>query len=237
MRTLLHAFFWLHDITSDFLAKHLLLIKRLILIGAHLSLFGLLFPVLRKDFGEMAEIMLLGILFLSPLSKLFRMRLLLQLMGLRREMGITMAYLATVHVLGFFLDPEWYVPFVDFYLGQQYWKTDPSLLFGLIAYLLTLPLLFTSNSLAQRFLGGRNWKRLHRVVYVVFIAVAFHKSLVGKGVTSSTLFEATALVLVYLVAKLLAWKNFFPPLEKLIVYVASQYRIYRGTSSPSQTLS
>ena len=237
MQRLLRFLFWTHDTLSDFLAKHFVFIKRLMLIVAHLSLFGLLFPEMRKDFGELAEVMLLAILFLSPLSKIFRTRLLLQLMGLRREMGITMAYLATVHVLGFFLDPQWYVPFVDFYLGQKFWKTDPGLLFGILAYTLTLPLLFTSNSLAQRFLGGRNWKRLHRVVYVVFIAVAFHKSLVGRGVTSFALFQAITLILLYLFVKLLAWKNFLPPLEKAIEYVASQYRLYRTSLASSQSLS
>jgi sulfoxide reductase heme-binding subunit YedZ len=220
--------FRLHDSASDFLAAHLLSIKRTMLIVAHLSLFGFLFPDLRKDFGEMAANVLLVILFLSPLSRIFRMRLLAQLMGIRRELGILMAYLATVHGLGYILDPAWFAVFI-----APYWTTDPlaietRLLFGMLAYLLTIPLFLTSNTLAVRFLGGKRWKMLHRLVYGIFFAAIFHRLFTksATGNDAAALTQAIILVSAYLLAKLLAWKNFIAPLRDMITSVSERYQTY-----------
>ena len=220
--------FRLHDLASDFLMKHLYGTKRFLLVVAHLSLFGFLLPDLRKDFGELAANLLIVILFLSPLSKIFRMRLLMQLMSLRRELGILMAYLATVHGLGYLLDPEWFAVYI-----APYWRTDflaiePRLLFGMTAYTLTLPLLLTSNNLAMRFLGGKKWKMLHRLVYLLFIAAASHRFLTKSifAYDMFALFEAALLIGSYALAKLLAWKNFLAPLRDAITYVALRYKGY-----------
>lgn len=217
--------FWCHDEASSFLTRHLFVIKRLILVVAHLSLFGLFFPEMRKDFGSMAEVLLFGILFLSPLSKIFRMRLLLQMMSLRRELGIFMAYLVTVHVTGFFIDPQWLVLLTEPYLKGGVWALDPGLLFGIAAYLLTLPLLLTSNAFAQRSLG-KYWKPLHRIVYVVFVFTVMHHMLIRGRVDPGSLFQAAVLILAYISVKILAWKSFLPPLQRSIDFVATRYREY-----------
>lgn len=224
MNQILSLGFWLHDWASAFLAKHLFGIKRGMLIVAHLALFGFLFPDLRKSFGEMAAYTLLLILFLSPVSKIFRTRLLLQLMGLRRELGILMAYLATVHGLGYILDPEWFDLLIAPYLKVSLFAINPALLFGATAYLLTLPLLLTSNSWAQRSLG-KNWKRLHKIVYVLFVVVLMHRFLIKGGGTVEFI-QLGVLLGSYVLAKLLAWKNFFAPLQKTIDWVALRYREY-----------
>lgn len=224
MTVLLEFLFWCHDLAGVFLAKHLFTIKKLILIVAHLALFGFFFPDVRKDFGEIAFYLLFALLFLSPLSRIFRTRLLLQAMSLRRELGIAMAYLATVHGLGYLLDPQWFALLVAPSLAESLWSVDPGILAGATTYLLTLPLLFTSNTLAQRFLG-RRWKTLHRVVYVVFALALFHQYLM-KGAGPGELFQASALFSTYLFAKLLAWHNFLPPLRNLIDLVALRYREY-----------
>ena len=220
--------FFLHDGASNFLMQHLYGIKRFLLVVAHLSLFGFLLPDLRKDFGELAANLLIVILFLRPLSKIFRMRLLMQLMSLRRELGILMAYLATVHGIGYLLDPEWFSVFI-----APYWRTDflaiePRLLFGMLAYTLTLPLLLTSNNLALKFLGGKKWKMLHRLVYLLFIAAASHRFLTKSifAYDMFALFEAALLLGSYALAKLLAWKNFLAPLRDAITYVALRYKGY-----------
>jgi sulfoxide reductase heme-binding subunit YedZ len=220
--------FDLHDFVSDFLARHLLSVKRTLLIAAHLSLFGFLFPDLRKDFGEMAANVLLVILFLSPLSRIFRMRLLAQMMGIRREIGILMAYLATVHGMGYILDPAWFSILIEPYWRTDFLSIEPRLLFGMLAYLLTIPLLLTSNDLALRFLGGKRWKMLHRLVYGLFFAAIFHRLLTksAAGEDMGALFQAIVLVSAYLLVKLLAWKNFIAPLRDMIAYVASRYKEY-----------
>lgn len=235
MNRILPTAFRLHDFVSMFLARHLVGIKRFLLIVAHLSLFGFLFPDLRKDFGEIALVLLLVILFLSPVSKIFRMRLLLQLMGLRRELGIMMAYLATVHGLGYLFDPQWFDLLIAPYLKVSLFAIDPALLFGMTAYLLTLPLLLTSNALAQRSLG-KYWKLLHRVVYVLFVVVLIHRFLIKVGGTEEAI-QSALLLGGYVLAKLLAWKNFITPLQKAIDWVATRYREYTvARQSISQTI-
>ncbi len=217
--------FFVHDTASSFLAKHLFAIKRLILIAAHLALFGFFFPDLRKDFGEMAANLLIVILFLSPLSKIFRTRLLLQLMGLRREMGIMMGYLATVHGLGYVLDPQWFDLLVAPALARGLFFVDPALLVGGTAYLLTLPLLLTSNTWAQRTLGGARWKLLHRLVYLMFVFAIVHRYFMKGGLTGDMI-EAVLLLSGYIIVKVLAWRNFLSPLEKSIAWVALRYQEY-----------
>lgn len=237
----LRFFFRLHDLASGFLAKHLIGVKRTLIIVAHLSLFGFFFPELRKDFGEMAANLLIVILFLSPLSKIFRIRLLLQLMSIRRELGILMAYLATVHGVGFMLDPEWFAIFIGPHLQSGIFAIEPRLLFGILAYILTLPLLLTSNNVAMRFLGGKKWKMLHRLVYGIFAAAIFHRFLTRSisGDSVFALIQAAILVFSYVLAKLLAWKNFIAPLREIIAWVAARYREYsvRQAAVPESPLS
>lgn len=229
--------FRLHDGLSDFLARHLFRAKWFLLAIAHLSLFGFLFPEWRKDFGEMAANVLIVILFLSPLSKIFRARLLLQMMGLRRELGILMAYLATVHGLGYMLDPDWLQVFIAPYRETGFSALQPGLLFGIAAYTLTLPLLFTSNNLATRFLGGKNWKRLHRLVYGLFVAAIFHRLLIrsGSGYDMIALAQAALLISSYAFVKLLAWRNFLPPLRAAIALVSERYEEYGFSNKQTQS--
>lgn len=220
--------FRVHDVVSAFFGRHLFGIKRALLVVAHLSLLGFLFPDMRKAFGEMAANLLLIILFLSPLSRIFRIRLLAQLMAIRRELGILMAYMATVHGLGYVLDPEWLSVFIAPFFGQDVFAIEARLMFGMGAYLLTLPLLLTSNTLATRFLGGKRWKQLHRLVYGVFFLVIFHRLLtkIASGDDVVALIEAGILIGSYLFAQVLARKNVIGPLRSAITAVALRYDRY-----------
>lgn len=232
--TLLRPLFFAHDLAAGFLARRLAEVKVAMLLIAHLSLFGFFFPDLRRDFGVIAGNLLIVILFLSPLSKIFRTRLLLQLMGLRRQMGITFGYLVTVHGLGFLLDPV----ISSFLLSPTLlsgWEFKLPFFFGITAYMLTLPLLLTSNMLANRLLG-RHWKQLHRIVYVMFGFVVLHrltmKSLVPEE-GPEALFQAILLVSSYLLLKLLAWRNFIPWLRSTIGAVSASYARYQAVPAPA----
>lgn len=52
---------------------------------------------------------------------------------------------------------------------------------GMIAVVLLLPLVFTSTKKMVKRLGGRNWQRLHRTVYVINILAVFHFMMMVKG--------------------------------------------------------
>lgn len=202
MTQLLHFCFWIHDLASQLLAKHLFLWKKLILIGAHLALFGFFFPDIRKEFGELAGNLLIVILFLSPLSRITRMRLLLQAMTLRRELGIAFGYLATVHGLGYFFDSQWNALFIKPYFESGI-PIEPVFLLGILAYFLTLPLLFTSNNLAIKYMGGAKWKLLHRLVYFVFFFAIFHRFLIRGGARADEIAQVVLLLSSYVLLKIL----------------------------------
>lgn len=219
--------FRLHDWAANLFARHFRAIKLVLLLAAHLSLFGFFFPELRKDFGELAGNLLIGILFISPLSKIFRIRLLLQMMSIRRELGILMAYLATVHGVGYLLDPSWLQGEIVPYYGD--WMNG--YVFGILAYTLTLPLLLTSNTLAQKHLGGSLWKAVHRTVYVIFALTVLHRFFIKTGRDGQVeiaLIEAGILLGSYGLLKILAWKNFLLPLRLTIEWVEGKHAVYKA---------
>lgn len=221
--------FILHDLISDFVAKRFLLIKRILLVVAYISLFWIFFPAARRDFGNFAEVMLLGILFLSPLSKIFRIRLFSQMMGLRRELGILMGCFALVHGVAYFVDPASFSLDIAPYLNADFFSMQPLFYFGILSLIFTLPLLFTSNTPSLRFLGGKKWKMLHRVVYVLLLTMLLHTFFLKssrRGYDIFGMIQPVSIVLAYVLLKALAWKNFLPFLRDAIVYIGERYETF-----------
>lgn len=222
-----------HDISADLLGRWYGSIQWGILIAAHFSLLILLVPelaVFRKSAGELAANLLIALLFLSPLSVIFRIRLLSLGMGLRREIGILMGYLAVVHGVGYISDPQFFSFYIEGHLGSGIVSMDMSILAGLTGLLLTLPLLITSNRFAMQRLGGKNWKRLHHLVYPAFLVIVLHRffRVGGSWQEVGPLIEAGILIgsyawLKYLAAKPAAW----PWLRQIISLVALRYAAYR----------
>lgn len=217
-----------HDFASGLLVKYFLSIKKVILAVAYGSLLGIFFPELGGDYGNASITVLFVIVFLSPLATIFRIRLLLQMMGLRRELGILMGFLAIVHGMTYLI---------------PVWGTDMSLLplyfwLGFGALFLTLPLLLTSNTFSLRLFGGKRWKMIHYLVYPLFIVAVFHESLRFGGVVVWSdkrvlmdFAQGIGIICLYGLLKLLAWKNFLLPLERGITCVAGRYAGYRKKES------
>jgi DMSO/TMAO reductase YedYZ heme-binding membrane subunit len=232
MTSILFFIFRLHDFAASWFAQHFRSIKIGLLLIAHLSLFGFFFPELRKTFGELAGNLLIGILFISPISKIVRVRFFLQIMSIRRELGILMAYLATVHAVGYLMDPAW----AQGEIFPHYTEWQNGYLFGILAYMLTLPLLLTSNTLAQKYLGGTLWKRVHRVVYLMFIFAVLHRFFIttgGNGTVGFAFIEAGVLIGSYGLLKILAWRNFIAPLRLTIEWVERKHSEYKAQKSLS----
>jgi sulfoxide reductase heme-binding subunit YedZ len=89
--------------------------------------------------------------------------------SLRRMLGLYAFFYACLHLA------------VYFWLDQSFlWEAivedilkRPYITLGLTAWLLLLPLALTSNQLSMRLLK-KNWKRLHRLVYIAALLVVFH---------------------------------------------------------------
>lgn len=57
--------------------------------------------------------------------------------------------------------------------GEEAWGKVPFALYGYLTLLLLIPLVLTSSRRAMRLLG-KNWKRLHRLVYLIVPMAVYH---------------------------------------------------------------
>jgi methionine sulfoxide reductase heme-binding subunit len=59
--------------------------------------------------------------------------------------------------------------------------SKPFIWFGLGGLTILIVLAATSNQWMIRKLGGKNWKRLHRLTYLAALLLIYHQSIAGKG--------------------------------------------------------
>ena len=117
--------------------------------------------------GKAAIILLLLSLACTPVNVITGWR---QPLAVRKALGMWAFVYASVHLLNFVgLDYGFDVGFIL----QDGLPTKPYILLGLTAFLLLVPLAVTSTKGWQKRLG-RNWKRLHRLVYVAGGAAVVH---------------------------------------------------------------
>jgi sulfoxide reductase heme-binding subunit YedZ len=92
------------------------------------------------------------------------------LVRLRRMLGLYAFFYGTLHVTAY----VW----IDHFFNWNEIVADvvkrPYLTFGFVAYVLMIPLALTSTNAMVRRLGGRNWQRLHRVVYAIGVLGVLH---------------------------------------------------------------
>lgn len=87
----------------------------------------------------------------------------------RRMIGLFAFFYASLHLLAYFAFLlEWQWP----ELGKEIIER-PYLLVGMLAWLILVPLTITSTQNWQRRLK-RNWKKLHKLVYVIGLLAAVH---------------------------------------------------------------
>jgi rubredoxin/DMSO/TMAO reductase YedYZ heme-binding membrane subunit len=143
--------------------------------------------------------MLWILLWIPIFARVFGISLFTTILPLRKQLGILMGTLAVVH--GF----SYLIPYGEtmqlFTSGGQ----PTFLFFGLIAMWLSMPLTLTSSSWAMRRLG-KNWKRLHRTVYVIALFVILHIALI-RGYKYMD-FGPIIFFSIYLAFKVLEWRGF-----------------------------
>jgi methionine sulfoxide reductase heme-binding subunit len=117
----------------------------------------------------LATLRLLAItLAISPLRRLFPQ--LNWLIKFRRLLGLFAFFYATLHML----------TYVALYSGfslaamQNDIAKRRFITMGVAAYLLLLPLALTSTTWAIRKLGGKNWNRLHKLIYLAVVCGVIH---------------------------------------------------------------
>ncbi len=128
---------------------------------------------LEQRTGLHAITLLLMALACTPLNNLLGWR---ELIKRRRALGLYAFMYATIHVI-IFVDLDYGLAWS---LIVQTVIQKPYIVLGAIAFLLLIPLAFTSFDIWKNRLG-KNWKRLHQAVYLIAPIAVLHYALGKKG--------------------------------------------------------
>lgn len=156
-------------------------VQRVVIAAAALPLVGIVLTAFAAAIGiisvnDMIDISLaLGedpgmvvfaaMLFCSPVQWLVKRTQI----PVRKVLGILFAGYAFANFAMFVIDE-----------GLVASVSEPFLVAGTFAMLLSIPLLLTSGRWAQRQIGMKNWRKLHKLTYVIALALVLHVALVGE---------------------------------------------------------
>lgn len=156
--------------------------------------------------GYWALTLLIMTLAITPLRKLSGWPWLMQL---RRMLGLWAFFYACLHVLTYLILDQ----FFDWAAIYKDIVKRPYITVGFLAFLLLIPLAVTSSSAMIKRIGGKRWRHLHRLVYVVAVAGVVHYSWLVKKDLSKPLIFATVLALLFAV-RLFYWLRQNGPANK-----------------------
>jgi sulfoxide reductase heme-binding subunit YedZ len=117
------------------------------------------------------------------------------LVRLRRMLGLFAFFYACLHFLTYLVLDQ----FFDWSAIAKDILKRPYITVGFAAFVLLIPLAVTSTNAMQRRLGGKNWKRLHRLAYLIAGAGVVHFAwLVKKDLSRPLLFGGILVLLLAL---------------------------------------
>ncbi|QVL45601.1 MAG: sulfoxide reductase heme-binding subunit YedZ [Methylophilaceae bacterium] len=139
--------------------------------------------------GIWALVFLLTSLSMTPIRLLTRQVWQIQI---RRLLGLWMFFYATLHVITY----VW----LDFnFMLDEIMKDvvgHPRILVGFAAFVLTIPLVLTSNNYMMKKLKS-NWKTLHKTVYLIALLAVVHFLLLVKKDLTEPFYYAAILLLLF----------------------------------------
>ena len=148
-----------------------------------------------NHFGEWTLIFVLLTLSMTPLKKITNS---LEWIKFRRMLGLFAFFYASIHLLSYVgLDYRFdFKPLIDDVLKKKF------IFIGFSAWLLLIPLAITSSDKMVRILK-KNWKKLHRLIYIISIFGVLHFIWLSK-----TIFFKPLIFLIILIILLLFRINF-----------------------------
>lgn len=144
---------------------------------------------LEHELGQLALQVLIAGLCITPLRRFAGVNLL----RYRRAIGLIAFFYVALHLL------VWLV--LDVQVLSRIWGDilkRPYISVGMGAFALLIPLAVTSNNLSIRKLGGKTWRKLHRLAYAAALLGALHFVMLVKG------FQIEPLIYMAIVVVLLA---------------------------------
>ena len=120
-----------------------------------------------RSTGDWTLILILTTLSITPLRKLSKQY---WLIGVRRMIGLFAFFYGCLH----FTTYIWLDKSFDVHEMIKDIYKRPFITAGFTAFVLMIPLALTSTKGWIRRLGGKNWQRLHRLIYVTAMAGVIH---------------------------------------------------------------
>jgi len=117
--------------------------------------------------GHWTLYLLLTTLAISPLRKISRLNWLIRF---RRLVGLFAFFYGCLHLMTYL----WFDKAFDVHEIVKDIYKRPFITAGMTAWLLMLPLALTSTGSSIRWLGGKRWQKLHRLIYFSAIAGVVH---------------------------------------------------------------
>lgn len=153
--------------------------------------------VITHSTGDWTLILVLTTLSITPLRQLTRQY---WLIGVRRMTGLFAFFYGVLHFLTYIvLDKFFAVHEMLKDIGKR-----PFITVGFSAFVLMIPLALTSTAGSIRRLGGRNWQRLHRLIYLTAILGVVHYLWLVKADKHKPL-EYGAVLAILLLYRVVIW--------------------------------
>ncbi len=118
-----------------------------------------------------------------------------QLVTLRRMLGLYVFFYAVLHMLLYL----WLDQFFDINEIIKDIIKRPFITIGFFTFTALIPLVITSNNKMVKRLGGKTWKKLHRLTYFIAIASSLHFYMLVKQDKTEPLFYISLLVVLFAV--------------------------------------
>ena len=137
---------------------------------------------------------------MSPLKKFTKLNIWI---SFRRMLGLFLFFYATLHMLTYVaIDYR-----LDFQSISKDILTKKFIFVGFAAWILLLPLAFTSSKKAMIYLKDK-WKKLHRLIYIISILGIIHFIwLVKKDLTEPLIYAAIVVILLLFRFNIKRYKN------------------------------
>jgi methionine sulfoxide reductase heme-binding subunit len=164
-------------------------LTRLVWKALHDALRANPIEVITHSTGDWTLILILATLSITPLRRITHQ---FWLIGVRRMIGLFAFFYGTLH----FLTYIWLDKFFDIHEMLKDIAKRPFITIGFSAFVLMIPLALTSTAWSIRRLGGKNWRRLHRLIYLTatlgvvhyaWLVKADHRKPVEYGIVLSIL--------------------------------------------------
>jgi len=149
-------------------------LERLLWKAFHNALGANPIEVITHSTGDWTLILILTTLSVTPLRKLTRQY---WLIGVRRMIGLFAFFYGCLH----FTTYIWLDKFFNIHEMVKDIAKRPFITVGFSAFVLLIPLALTSTAWSIRRLGGKNWQRLHRLIYVTGILAVVHYTWLVKA--------------------------------------------------------